>query len=207
MNAWHALAGRLALPSSITEREAATLASCYGEPHRAYHTLTHINACTEDWERFRRAFEEPDTALLAILYHDLIYDPASAENEAQSAQMLRDNLGSSLGARLIEKAAAIILATKAHRATGDHDTDLVIDIDMAILGTEAHVYDAYAEGIRMEYEPVFGIEALRAGRLSMFIEPTLASDRIFLTDEMRPKEEQARNNLHRERASWLSVSD
>jgi predicted metal-dependent HD superfamily phosphohydrolase len=54
-----------------------------------------------------------------------------------------------------------------------------------------------------EYMPHIGDAAWRQGRSSLFIDPTLAREDIFITEHFKPLEIQARENLRHEKA-WLS---
>lgn len=172
--------------------------TAYGEPHRHYHNLTHIRAVIRNADHLRGQFENPDVAALALFFHDIIYDAARSDNEDRSADLLRDTLPE------IDTTAAesMIRATKSHRQTDDADTNLLLDIDMAILGTGWPDYLAYAQGVYREYLPVYGHDAYAAGRVATFLEPTLTHDRLFLTPDFAGRETQARDNLHREIALW-----
>ncbi len=180
------------------------IAKAYGEPQRHYHTLAHIAAVVRDGQRIRAKFDDADVALLALFFHDLIYDPARSDNEAQSAERMRALLASSIGGGRLSRAERHILATKSHARTDDDDTHLVLDIDMAILGAAWADYLAYAEGVAREYVPVYGLEAYAAGRANLFLTPTLARGPIFLTKAFANREAQARQNLAEELELWTS---
>ncbi|ESQ78030.1 hypothetical protein AEYBE204_16160 [Asticcacaulis sp. YBE204] len=193
---WQALSQRLGLADDTRETVRYWLIECYSEPHRYYHRLSHIEAMLEGFVRLPD-WTDHDAVELAIIFHDAIYDPSRSDNEACSADAMRARL-SEIDAMTLNRASAMIEATKSHKATGDADADRLLDLDMAILGAPWAAYTAYAEGVRREYEPVYGADAYRAGRLSLFIEPALQADRIFLTPEFASREAQARLNLKRE---------
>jgi predicted metal-dependent HD superfamily phosphohydrolase len=73
---------------------------------------------------------------------------------------------------------------------------------MSILGSDWPDYLAYAEGVYREYLPVYGHDAYAAGRVALFLQPTLTRDAIFLMAEFAERETAARENLHREIALW-----
>lgn len=197
---WRNLANDLSLPDGITDSVQTELLTRYGEPARHYHTAKHIVALL-DLAR-TMPFDDTDTARLAIVFHDVIYDPARSHNEAESAAMMRACLEGHVNGDRLARAAAMIDATQGHQATGDFDTDLVLDLDMAILGQPWPVYEGYARGVMAEYLPIYGAEAYRLGRVQMFIDPTLGKAQLFLTPFFRHLDMPARENLLREK-SWL----
>jgi len=198
---WHNLAQTLALPTALTDVLLAELQAGYGDPARHYHTEKHIVAMLNGAAVFD--FEDHDMARLAIFFHDIIYDPARSDNERRSADRLKQRLSGFIPAGRLGRATATIEATATHRATGNHDIDLVLDLDMAILGQPWPVYEIYARGVMTEYLPHIGEAAWRHGRVALFIDPTLAHGDIFLTRYFKPLEAQAVENLRREKA-WLT---
>jgi predicted metal-dependent HD superfamily phosphohydrolase len=176
-------------------------AARYDEAHRHYHRVAHIAAMLKGADDL----QHDETALiLAIIYHDVIYDPAKQDNEAQSAALFRLHLGAYISPALCEQICRMIEATKSHRPSGDALTDLLLDLDMAILGAPWPDYQAYAEGVAQEYIPVYGNEAYAAGRDALFLTPVLDQPRIFLTPEFVGREAQARENLAKERELWVT---
>ena len=61
----------------------------YAEPHRRYHTATHIMLTIRHLHDMCRAAgsEASPEVLAAALYHDAIYDPTADDNEARSADI------------------------------------------------------------------------------------------------------------------------
>jgi predicted metal-dependent HD superfamily phosphohydrolase len=182
----------------VPPKEAfASLMARYREPHRHYHGVSHLDSCLRELEPARGAGSRIGEVLLALLFHDAIYDPTSSENEAQSAvlaeQVLRDAEASS---DVIERIVRMIRATKDHDARGDADTALLLDTDLSILGADEAVYESFEEAIRSEY--AFVPEALfREGRRAV-LQGFLNRPRIFLTDVFHQRlESQARLNLQR----------
>jgi len=198
---WRDLAQALCLPIAVSEALLAELRAGYGHPARHYHNEKHIVAMLIGATGLE--FNDPDMARLAIFFHDVIYDPTRSDNEHRSADLVREKLADLVASERLDQAADIITATNAHKATGDHDTDLVLDLDMAILGQPWPVYLSYAQGVMAEYLPHIGDAAWRQGRISLFIDPTLAREDIFITEHFKPLEIQARENLRHEKA-WLS---
>lgn len=199
--AWRDLALAFDLPAAFSKALLAELQVGYGHPSRHYHTEKHIVAMLSGAAGLD--FNDPDMARLAIVFHDVIYDPARSDNEQRSAILLKERLAGLVAPDRLDRAAGIITATAGHQPSGDHDTDLVLDLDMAILGQPWPVYLSYAQGVMAEYLPHIGDAAWRQGRVSLFIDPTLSRRDIFITERFKPLEMQARENLRHEKA-WLS---
>ncbi len=199
-----ALAGAGASPApEATSRVFTELLERHGESHRRYHTMEHVGACLGWLDWFAAYAARPAEVSLALFFHDAVYDPSASDNEAQSAMLARtrlDELG--VETEAIERIAEHILATKAHGAC-DGDTQLVVDLDLTILGARRAVYDDFERRIREEYAHV--PEALfRSGRrevLSGFLDRTPIYGVPALANEL---EAAARRNLER-RIAELSV--
>ena len=201
---WTKLCATLDVEAAYAQQLWTHLAEAYGEPQRHYHTLDHIAAVVTDAVRLRDRFEQPDAALLALFFHDVVYDPLRRDNEARSADKLELWLGRRIAGDVLAFCRRAIGATASHASQGDPDIDLILDIDMAILGASPKTYWRYAEGVAREYLPVYGFDAYAAGRAKLFLEPTLARGSLFLTPPFAALEAQARANLADELAQWTS---
>ncbi|HLT35481.1 MAG TPA: hypothetical protein VK034_04325 [Enhygromyxa sp.] len=186
-------------PDFITE-----LRERYGEPHRRYHGVAHIDALADVFEQVAAGpgWRQPAEVALAILFHDAIYQPGRADNEARSAELARERLADWDHVD-VERVVALIEATAAHGAAntdGDPDLGHFLDTDTAILGAPPAVYDRYARGVLEEYAPVIAEPAFRAGRRA-FVEGQLARAQLFHTAWFRARyQAAARENLARELA-------
>ncbi len=178
------------------------------EPHRRYHTATHVMWVLRHVDRLA-ASRAPDhldlpAVRLAVLYHDAVYDPTRSDNEAVSAALsarVADQLGWPA-----DRAAVVhrlVLATAAH-APAAPDEAVLVDADLAVLGAEPKDYTAYVAGVRSEYRHVDAAQWTigRTAVLRRFLDAPV----IFHTELMRDeRESRARANLTAELAS-LSVS-
>ena len=179
------------------------LDACYGEPARAYHNWTHIEAMLAGLDSVRGEAEfqavRYDEIELAIYFHDAIYDPHAKDNEARSAEMFRQAVarGSIIGPEAIERIAEMILATMTHGPSADSSTKLLLDLDLQILGSPPQSYDAYAHAVRAEYGFV-PEELWRSGRAAV-MKRFLERPAIFQTAHFnRLYEGAARENIARE---------
>ena len=172
----------------------------YGEPHRRYHTMAHIDDClaqvAASTDLTRNERELLDTA---IWFHDAIYDPARADNEAESARLARERLAAEgTPASFTDEVERLILLTAGHSVEpGDRLGARLVSIDLSILGAQPERYHAYARAIREEYahvpEPAWRVG--RAAVMGRFLEsPRLFADPLWA----ERYETQARANLRRE---------
>lgn len=151
----------------------------YDQSHRYYHNFNHIV------EMFRvLAVHTKITPELytAVLYHDAIYHPENDDNEMQSAYLYE--IHSVITHDEPEKnVIQMILDTKEHIPT-IKESELLIDADLWILGSNIWIYGEYKKSIKKEYAPFFTKAEMIAGRTA-FIENMLDRENIFYTPEFQ----------------------
>jgi predicted metal-dependent HD superfamily phosphohydrolase len=188
---------------SILSERLTGLRRRYAEPHRFYHNQVHIDALLGALADESRHIASPAAVELAVWYHDAIYDPGAADNEARSAALLTAEMSDLACSSVVSAAEAMV------RATADHDllmnlpdrlrkdTAIFLDLDMAVLGANAVDYDIYEAGIAAEYVPVHGWTAFRSGRAT-FLRGMLARERLYHTNRFHLRlDTPARVNLQR----------
>ncbi len=183
------------------------LESLYRNPPRAYHDLSHVGACLALLDEFRSLAVDPDSVEFALFMHDSVYVPGSPDNELRSAHIAEAFL-SWLRASppRIETTAHLIRVTDHRSATRGPDEDLIVDLDMAILGSPEPAYDAYAGAIRREFAQVPEPEFI-AGR-TRFLESVRTRPAIFRTARVRDQlDARARVNIARELARLARDAD
>lgn len=179
-------------PTLVTAAEAFAL-PFYREAHRAYHNEAHVRTMLAALEA-RGVLTS--TLALAVWGHDLIYDPRAHDNEERSADQFDAWLAGHGAEKVLREAVrSLILATRHSRAPADAAEALIVDADLAILGSNECVFDDYDAAIRQEYAHVSD-SAYRAGR-SRILHAFLARSRIFTTPEFSALEPHARRNLTR----------
>jgi len=195
---WDDLASRqgCAAPAATAVLEEVVLA--YGQPHRHYHTLDHIAALLALLDEHGRGLLDRDAVMLAILFHDAVYDPARHDNEQASAAFAVERLaGLGFAHELTTKVSRYILATQhgqSAKVTDDADLALLLDLDLSILAAARAEYRAYTQAIRGEYASVPD-ELYRPGRRRV-LEGFLAREQIYRTERLYALWEQpARVNL------------
>lgn len=172
--------------------------AAYTAPGRHYHNLEHLEHMLAALLRAQPAEKDRDVLVLALCYHDIVYDPLQHNNEALSADLAVQRLSAlSIHKTKVEQVRRLILATQGHTLSDDALVNLFTDADLSILGTNAVTYKQYATAIREEYAVVPDVLYL-PGRKKV-LEHFLAMPQIYKTDFFRTQyEAQARINLREE---------
>ena len=169
----------------------------HGEAHRRYHTILHVDdACLGYLDWYRGSARHPERVELALWFHDAVYDPRASDNERQSAQLARARLAElGLPHAVVDDIEAHVLATARH-SHGLPDTDLVVDLDLSILGAPARRFERFEQEIREEYAHVPDL-AFANGRRAV-LSGFLARPEIYRVPALREElEQRARRNLER----------
>ena len=183
------------------------LVAAWGERHRHYHTLQHLRECLAHFEAASMLARRPAEVELALWFHDAVYDPQRDDNEERSADWARDSVrAAGCDEQVAERVHALVTATKSHVVESDDpDTRLLVDIDLAILGSAPARFDEYEQQVRREYAHVSD-EEWRVGRAKV-LRSFLARPRIYATDAYRDAlEARARENLARSIAALSGTS-
>jgi len=170
------------------------LSDRYAESHRAYHTWTHVSDCLTEFDRVRLGADRPFELELSIWFHDAIYDPRQKDNEERSAEWAVEVLGAAGGDRKTqERVREWILATCHDALPRKGDEQLLVDIDLSILGSDFNRFERYEREIQKEYSwvPADRYRTARVGVLRGF----LARSRIYQTRWFESLEAPARRNL------------
>ena len=158
----------------------------WGEPHRRYHTATHLAEMFRALDELAAAGEvgadDERLARLAAWWHDAVYDPSATDNEERSALLAHDAL-TALGLRPVVVATVVDLV----RMTADHTTAdptpltrALHDADLWILAAPPTRYATYSAQVREEYATVPD-DAFATGR-SAILTDLVGRDRLYLTD-------------------------
>ncbi len=174
----------------------------YSGQHRYYHNLNHIAHLYTFLDKYIDKITNPAVIGFSILYHDVVYDTYSEDNEEQSAAFAEAHLRQlNVNNALIGNVKAFITATKNHimpeGAILQNDLSFFLDFDMAILGVNEDMYKLYSERIRNEYakypDPLY-----KEGR-KLALHKISAAENIFYTPEFRQEMEQkAHENINSE---------
>lgn len=145
-DAWNALG--VPAPTGLL----AALEARYAEPHRAYHTAQHIDECFAVLEPAASLAHHLAELQLALWFHDAIYDPRAQDNEEQSARWAGEALvAAGAGRETAERVEALVLATRHTAPPQGSDAQLLVDVDLSILGAAEARFAEYESQIRQEY--------------------------------------------------------
>jgi predicted metal-dependent HD superfamily phosphohydrolase len=173
--------GGVPRPTDLCER--------YTEPHRGYHNADHVRQVARDAEALAADHDERDRALvtLAALAHDIVYDGKPGDDERRSAEWVRDQLAATgVPDGDIRRVERMVLATLTHEAAdGDRLTAVLLDADLAILGSDPPAYERYRAAVRAEYAHV-DEAAWRVGRTAV-LRSLLDRDQLYLTAAARDR--------------------
>ncbi len=173
------------------------LFSLYSESHRKYHSLQHLSECITWFQVVSQLAQHPAEVEAALWFHDAIYELKQHDNEERSASWARTVLleagAPTASACRVEN---LILATKHTALPVLPDEQLLVDIDLSILGTSELRFAEYQCQIREEYS--FVPEAVFREKRRYILRSFIDRERIYRTDYFHDAlEERARANLLR----------
>jgi predicted metal-dependent HD superfamily phosphohydrolase len=171
--------------------------ACWSEPHRHYHTLQHLRECLDQFGAVRELAEHPGEVALGLWFHDVFYEPRLKDNELRSADWARTcMLAAGARAEQAERVHALILETRHQAAPQGADAQLLVDIDLSILGALPQRFDESDLQVRAEYAHV--PDAAYCERRRAILQSFLSRPRLYSTDHFHLRlEQRARDNLRR----------
>lgn len=113
----------------------------YDEPHRFYHNWNHIQYML-DLAKKRNILT--DDLYLAIIFHDIIYDPKAKDNEEKSAELFYSLIPN-------DQIKLAILETKHHQSSSKL-SKMLCDLDLYNLHDDFDIFYNYAMNIFKEYQ-------------------------------------------------------
>lgn len=179
--------------------EFVRLESAYSQSHRAYHTLQHLSECLEklDWAASNDISRNIALAEMALWYHDAVYRTRATDNELKSAEWAYRFLTTAgVEAKDGKLVHSLILATRHDEMPKEPAHQLVVDIDLSILGAAPTRFEEYEEQVRVEYNwaPWFMYRRKRREILQYFLDrPCIYNTELFYAEY----EHRARENLKR----------
>lgn len=190
--AWHALG-----VAGADEALCVELQRRYSEPQRHYHTPQHLGECLAWFEQQKDLAERSGEVALALWFHDAVYDVHAHDNEARSADWARSAmLEHGAPKEAAERVYALVMATRHDAVPEGRDAELLIDIDLSILGAERARFDEYERQVHAEY--AFVPDEIRRPRRREILQRFLAREAIYTTPRMHALlEARARANLTR----------
>lgn len=171
----------------------------YTKYGRYYHNFAHVGGMFMGLYTFFPEHDNNQALKYAIAYHDCIYEAGAQDNEFRSAIAAGEELkAQGVYSDTIREAQRLIMLTQTHTTSDDDEVGkVIIDLDLAGLGSIERFYDRNTANVRKEYW-LLSDEAWKAGR-KQFIQSFLERDNIFLTEKGREMWQlQARVNMTRE---------
>nr|WP_315464753.1 N-methyl-D-aspartate receptor NMDAR2C subunit [uncultured Rhodoferax sp.] len=171
------------------------LLAAYAEPQRHYHSTQHLAECLHGFEAVRHLAQRPAEVALALWFHDAVYDVQRHDNEARSAAWARQALSTAgVQAEVAARVFDLVMATCHTSAPATGDAQLLVDIDLSILGADAQRFAQYEQQIRKEY--AFVPEDLFRTKRKEVLQSFANRPRIYSTDNFHALlEARARANL------------
>jgi len=158
----------------------AELMTAWSEPHRHYHDQRHLRECLALWARWRGHSLRAGEVAIALWFHDANYDPqarGAGSNELNSAawaarSLVRAGADSDTAQRVHDLVMATQHGVAQEMASASLDAQLLVDIDLAILGSPAERFERYDRDVRQEYAwvPGFRYQEARAKVLQGFLD-------------------------------------
>ncbi|GAA6142494.1 N-methyl-D-aspartate receptor NMDAR2C subunit [Hydrogenophaga sp. 5NK40-0174] len=178
-------------PEAVREQVLAA----YGEPQRGYHTLQHLQECLTHLGDARNLAKHPGEVEIALWFHDAVYNPRGSGNEKASAEWAARVLNDAGASATTQQSVHDLIMATCHDALPtDADQQLLVDIDLSILGAAPERFAQYERQVRFEYQwvpgPIYGLKRQQVLR------GFLKRERIYATDIFHSRwEAQARINL------------
>ncbi len=152
----------------------------YAEPHRYYHTVQHLEECLAKFAELKHLANYPGEIELALWFHDAVYDPHRNDNEELSADWAKSSiLSAGLDSIAADRIYTLIMATQHQTKPQDNDTQIMIDVDLSILGASPQRFQEYENQIRQEYS--FVPETIFRTKRAEILERFMSQSTIFHT--------------------------
>ncbi len=171
------------------------LLAAYQEPQRKYHTQQHLAECLALLQEHLDLAEQAGEVEIALWFHDAVYDVKASDNEQKSADWaVRSLVEAGVAQERIDRVVQLIMATRHAVLPQGRDQQLLVDIDLAILGSSRERFLEYEQQISEEYSWV--PEVLFHHKRRAVLEEFMARRPIYSTAPLRQKlERQAKENL------------
>lgn len=136
------------VPTAVFDK----LVALYSAPERFYHNLLHISDCLQVFELAKSSSTHPDEVRVAIWFHDAIYNTKGSGNEPKSAEWASSVIEQAgLGKDVAMRVSQLILATCHTGEVAGIDEQIMVDVDLTILGRSEMIFWKYEDNIRREY--------------------------------------------------------
>ena len=158
--------------------------------------MHHLEECFAKLTEIRNFAEHAAEVELALWFHDAIYEKYT-QNEVKSAELAVKKVLAAGGTKdAAVRISNLIMATRHAVLPRNKDEQILIDVDLSILGAEPERFEEYERQISEEYSwvpwPLFR-EGRRKILKDFLARPTIFNTPVFI----QRYEEQARQNIER----------
>lgn len=116
------------------------------------------------WARWRGGCERPGAVALGLWFHDAVFDPHAPQagsNELNNAvRAARSLVHAGADSDMAQRVHDLVMATQ-HDAPADlvsgADAQLLLDIDLSILGSPGERFERYDQDVHKEYAWMRGL--------------------------------------------------
>lgn len=141
--------------------------AAYGESHRHYHTMCHIEKGLEHirilYRGDRRARDE---IIVAYIFHDIVYVVGARDNEEKSAEVCRSFLMELHASESVITRICWSIVDTSYEATPRHeDGHRVRDVDWLMFAAPPEMFAADCLALQSEIGPIVGMEVFVRERL------------------------------------------
>jgi predicted metal-dependent HD superfamily phosphohydrolase len=189
---FRALVGKLGGDPEAAPQVFDRVHAAWSAASRRYHNIEHLVDCLRELDASDARGPAVELAELALWYHDVVYQPLASDCEERSARALLDDAATLAIPDASAKLAADLVRATAHARARDASSspaaDLVVDIDLSILGRDFLRFMDYEYAVEEEYSSVPTV-VFRSGRRT-FLTALLDRPYIFRTEHFRGRYEQ-----------------
>ena len=177
----------------------------YSSRGRYYHNTTHLISMLTNYKLLidNSYYSWADEMILAIMYHDAIWEPNSINCEKRSADLAIKELNAyDVNKTFIYNAIIASNESYEQNELKSKEIKLFLNLDYLIFATPDYIYDQYAENIQLEYAECISPRQYIAARID-FLQSLLKRKRIFFDIPGFDIEHEciARDNINRELTS------
>lgn len=178
-----------------------------------YHGMSHVKSCIRHLKKavFDNEFSVDffDMVIMALCYHDYVYDVGSKTNEEDSVIAFRNDMQELKNGLLtfkqsvnIDMVCQMILGTKNHEVNPQSEEcikyvcKIVNDIDLSCLGEDYQTFLGHTAAIRQEYSNYSDAEFLE-GRKQFLLNLLNNPEPLFKTKAFSDLNDKAKDNMSR----------
>ena len=175
------------------------LVELYSQPHRCYHTMSHIDHCLTQMDVGAKAMGGNDAVEMALWYHDAVYDPRSNDNEQRSAELFTKRAQAVVADGFCAAVCRLIDVTTHRNSPAADDEKFVVDVDLSGFGMPWPEFNDDSARVRRECSHLS--DSQFETQQCRFLQCLLDRKSVFSTDFFRDRYEViARANISRQLA-------